>query len=245
MLRLFFTKSVFLLLACICVTEHFASESLPDVRVVTEEGYPINYTSETTGEVTGFATEFLRIVLDEAQVSYDIKSYSWTRAFKIAREEPNVLIYSMARTPEREDNFNWLFEIMTLNYFLYGASERANEFKSLDNSRDYKVAVVAGSVTQKYLEQDGYKNLVLAQDYEQLNNLVQRSRVDLIASSEFAIKSFINKFDYEQDYFTPYKPLNYVEIDLYYALSKDSDPRLVDKLLTLFQKNKQKLVIPR
>ena len=222
-----------------------ADQDYPKVRVVTEEGYPINYTSETTGEVTGFATEFLRVVLDQAGVKYDIKTYSWTRAFKIANEEPNVLIYSMARTKEREQNFNWLYEIMTLNYFLFGQSERSKEFTNMSDFRNYQVAVVAGSVTQKYLEQDGYENLVLAQDYQQLNSLVRRGRVDFIASSEFAMKSFVRKFDYTEQFFKPYQSLNYVEIDLYFALSKGSDPKLVEVLTSLFEKNKQKLVIPR
>lgn len=220
------------------------AKQYPKLKVVTEEGYPINYTSKETGEITGFAAEYLHYVLKQSDIDYSMASYTWTRAFKIASNEPNVLIFSMARTPAREDNFFWLDDIISLRYSLYGPAKHADKFNGVVNFRPYRVAVVAGSVTHGYMKDDGYTNIVLVKDYEQLNNVIRRGRVDLIASSKFAMEHFGDKFSYEPNFFAPYEDLNYVSINLYYAMSKGSDPRLVEQLKAELKKHKTRLIIP-
>ena len=133
---------------------------------------------------------------------------------------------------------------MTLKYSLYGVNKRKDVFKDVKNFRSFHVAVSAGSATLKYLREDGYTNIIVAKDYEHLNNLLERGRVDFIASSKLAMSSFMKKYKYDNDYFSPYKKLNYVDIDLYYAMSKGSDKRLVDTISGLLESHKKDLVLP-
>ena len=217
---------------------------LPAIKVVTEESFPINHTDETSQKMTGFATDYLLGVLNEANINYSINSYTWERTFKIASEEPNVLIYSMARTPERENDFHWLFEIMTLQYSLYGVESRREHFAGAKDFRNYQIALTAGSASLKYLREDGYKNIVVAKDYEHLDNLIKHGRIDFVASSKLALSSFMKKYNCDEDTFKPYKELNYVDIDLYYAMSKDTDIQVVNRLTALLEEQKSQLQLP-
>lgn len=232
-----------ILILVLCHKSLQATE-FPAIKVVTEESYPINHTDETSQAMTGFATDYLLGVLKQSDINYSINSYTWERSYKIASEEPNVLIYSMARTPERENNFHWLFEIMTLKYSLYGIESRRVHFKDATDFRDFQIALTAGSASLKYLREDGYNNIVVAKDYEHLDNLIKHGRIDFVASSKLALTSFMNKYNYEKDTFRPYKELNYVDIDLYYAMSKGTDKRLVDTLSALLKENKTELRLP-
>ena len=244
MSRTFANYLLLLILGLTAVQPHLNAKELPAIKVVTEESFPINYTDETSQEMTGFATDYLLKVLNQSGIEYSINSYTWERTYKIASEEPNVLIYSMARTPEREEDFHWLFEIMTLNYSLYGSGSRSEEFKQAKDFRNYQIALTAGSASLKYLRADGYKNIVVAKDYEQLDNLIKHGRIDLIASSELALKSFMKKYQYNDNSFSPFKELNYVDIDLYYAMSKNSDEQLVNKLRALLAEHNSLLELP-
>ena len=226
------------------VVSPLQAAQIADIKVVTEESFPINYTDESNQEMTGFATDYLLHVLEQSEIDYSINSYTWERSFKIANEEPNVLIYSMARTPERENDFHWLFEIMTLQYSLYGVESRRDHFKDAEDFRNFQIALTAGSASLKYLKEDGYNNIVVAKDYEHLDNLIKHGRIDFVASSKLALTSFMKKYNYAKDAFNPYQDLNYVDIDLYYAMSKGSDMQTVTRLKALLQAQKSQLRLP-
>ena len=244
MSRFPFCRILSALLTLLVTSIPLGAAELPAIKVVTEESFPINYTADSEQKMTGFATDYLLTVLNMADVNYTINSYTWERSFKIASEEPNVLIYSMARTPEREENFHWLFEIMTLQYSLYGVQSRRQHFQGAQDFREYQIALTAGSASLKYLREDGYNNIVVAKDYEHLDNLIKHDRVDFVASSKLALTSFMKKYGYHKDTFSPYKELNYVDIDLYYAMSIETDVRVVDRLRALLNQQKQHLQLP-
>lgn len=173
-----------------------------------------------------------------------MNNYTWTRAFKIASNEPNVLIFAMARTPEREDNFIWLNGFLSLKYSLWAPASNTDKFKGVSDFRHYQIAVVAGSVTHSYMEADGYDNMVVAKDYTHLDQLIKKGRVDMVASSRFALEAFMKKYSYEKGYFAPLQELNYVSVNLYYVMSKGSDPGLVEHVKTALNDNISNLKIP-
>src|SRR6185369_7151225 len=92
------------------------------VRVVTEAS---QYSRLENGKVVGPATEVTEAVLKRAGVvDYGIALYPWARAQDMALQEPNVLIYLIARTPAREAQFKWAGEIMKVQYHLFKLKAR-------------------------------------------------------------------------------------------------------------------------
>lgn len=218
-----------------------SASELPKISIVTEESYPANYTAEDS-DIRGFAADYIKYALNQNDVPFDITIYSWNRAFKIANQDENVIIFPIARTPEREASFHWLHEIMTVSYYIYGLKSREDEFVDTPNFKDYKIGVIAGGITQKLLEERDLTNITLAKDYVQLINLIRKNRVDFIATSSFGI--LISRGKYPDIYFKPYLKLTNREIKLYYALSRSSSDAVADKLKAILNQHEDKLVIP-
>jgi len=72
------------------------------LRVVTENWPPYNFFNQND-QIVGSSTEVVRAVLEKAGFSYSIEVYPWARSYSIAQNNSNVLIYTILRTPFREN----------------------------------------------------------------------------------------------------------------------------------------------
>ncbi|WP_263263341.1 transporter substrate-binding domain-containing protein [Pseudomonas sp. RIT-PI-S] len=124
------------------------------LRVLTEELPPFNMTDG--GEVTGMSTEVVRAVLAEAGLSARIEVMPWARAYDLALHQDNVLIYSIARTPERETRFNWVGIIAPTRWSLYSRASRGLQVDSLEAARAYQIGTVNEDAGEQYLKQKGF-----------------------------------------------------------------------------------------
>ena len=77
-----------------------------ELEIVTENWRPYNYSEG--GDIKGHSTEILEKVLRRSGIKYKIKVYPWARAYKIAQNRKNVLIYTIMRIPSREYLFKWI-----------------------------------------------------------------------------------------------------------------------------------------
>jgi hypothetical protein len=77
--------------------------------------------------INGPRTDAVRTFMDASGLKYAIKTVVWNRAFQKFREEPATLIYPLTRTPEREDQFDWIKEIDTHTYHLLGKVSLAEQ----------------------------------------------------------------------------------------------------------------------
>jgi len=82
----------------------FASDpATAPIRVVTEKLPPYNIAENEV--VTGLSTEIVQAVMAGLGLNPKIETLPWARAYDLAQHSDNVLIYSMARTQEREHLF--------------------------------------------------------------------------------------------------------------------------------------------
>lgn len=97
-------------LACLALRA-FAHD---EIRIVTEELPPYNMTQD--GQITGMSTEVVQAVLKEVGMSAPIQSMPWARAYDIALNSENTLIYSITRTRQRENLFKWVGDIAPVHW---------------------------------------------------------------------------------------------------------------------------------
>lgn len=150
------------------------------VRVITEEFPPYNYTE--AGKVTGFSTDVVRAVMQEAKLQADIQSLPWARAYSMAQTDANVLIYSIGRSAQREKLFKWVGVIAPTQYYLYSLPQRGLKFQHLDEAKAYQIATVNEDVGEQYLIAKGFskgRNLQSSVKYELNYEKYKRGRVDL------------------------------------------------------------------
>lgn len=116
-----------------------------DVIVYTENYPPFNYLNDQGG-VDGLATEKVKQVLDTAGLSYDIRMVPWSRAMQQVQSQPNALIYTITRTPERERKFHWLVPFAPSNFHIFMRAD--------DNRTVTEEALRAGKFTGSCVSTD-------------------------------------------------------------------------------------------
>jgi polar amino acid transport system substrate-binding protein len=119
------------------------------IHVVTEELPPYNMTRD--GVLTGMSTEVVQAVLKQANMQAPIQSMPWARAYDLALHTPNVLIYSITRTTEREHLFKWVGTIAASRWYLYSSASHPVRLLALDDARDWQTATVNEDVGEQYL----------------------------------------------------------------------------------------------
>ncbi|MCQ4295963.1 transporter substrate-binding domain-containing protein [Pseudomonas stutzeri] len=155
------------------------------ITAVTEELPPYNMTVD--GKLTGMGTEVVQAVLEEAGEEARIQSMPWARAYDIALNSENVLIYSIARTPQREALFKWIGVIAPTRWYLFSLPGTLFDLKSLDDARRYQIATVKADVGEQYLVDKGFvigRNLQSSNKYEHNYEKLKAGRVDLWISNE-------------------------------------------------------------
>lgn len=161
----------------------------PPVRVVTELSPP--HQTLQGGEVAGLSTSLVRAVLTEAQLEATIEMYPWARSLHIARAQPNVLIYNIARTAEREAQFHWIGPVAAYEFGFVALRHRQDiRIDSLESAKLYSIAVQRDDLSANFLMDQGFtpgQQLVLAADIIESWQLLLNGKVDLVIDDPVAL----------------------------------------------------------
>ena len=169
------------------VTEpHARAEPKGDVQsvqILTEDLPPFNY--EEDGEVRGAAAEVVHAIRDELDLDEPIRVYPWVRTYEMALNEPNVAVFSLARIPERENQFHWIGVLAPATPFLFALESREDiQLDNLDDAREYSIGVFRRSAPETYLEARGFtvdEELISVYGHDRLYDLLRHERIDLWA----------------------------------------------------------------
>jgi polar amino acid transport system substrate-binding protein len=203
-LRNFFSLIIFVLFASLWVKIGHANER---IDVVTENWYPYNYLDDR-GNIVGKSTTIVKIVLDDAGVDYSIELLPWTRALDLASTRPNVLIYSILRTPARETLFQWICPISDREvHQLYKLADRADiVVRTEQDIKNYSVSVTRETFLHQYMLELGLvegENLQVTSDDSISALLFLAGRVDLLAEFESSLIRTLQKEGLNEDIVTP------------------------------------------
>ena len=169
MKRLYFVLIVAVLLITACTTPVQPAK----LRVMTEEYPPFNYT-DASGNLVGSSTEIVKGIINKLGENITIEVMPWSQAYDIVLLEPDTALYSMARTPERENLFMWVGPIGSYENWLYAKKGSGTRVSNLDEAKTVKaIAVVKDEAGQQNLSQQGFINFVYTDSTaDGLNKLV-------------------------------------------------------------------------
>ena len=111
-------KKLFFTVIFLCMATSLLAQTVDDLIFVTEEYPPFNFTAD--GKRQGIATDTLVEMLKLAgsnQTRADIAFLPWARAYNLAVNKQNVLLYSTTRTEAREKLFKWVGPILKSSLF--------------------------------------------------------------------------------------------------------------------------------
>ncbi len=237
---MFFRKvlSAFILILSFC----FFSSATEKILVVTEEYPPYNYTDNKV--VTGFSTKIVKDVLEDAGIRYDIRSMSWDAASNAALTKPNVLIYSIARSPEREDKYKWVDTVATLVIYFYKLKDNDKvTIKTLSDAAKYKTGVVNGDFRALFLKENNFTNLLYhSADLVNIKKLFL-GQIDIMPNEELSMNFSVQKEGLDVNKLEKVFLIKELSTKLYMAFSLQTTDEIVEKCKNSYNKLKKSGVI--
>jgi polar amino acid transport system substrate-binding protein len=166
--------AVFILLSA-CMT----GCSQAGLRVISEENPPYNFTDET-GNITGQSTEIVRQIVNKTGSQVAIEILPWTQGYSIVQKEPNTVLYSTSRIPQREGLFKWVGPIGSADNWFYSKLGADFAIATLDDAKKVKsIAVYKDDSNQIFLQGQGFTNLDICQDATECIKKLVDGKVDL------------------------------------------------------------------
>jgi len=220
--------------ALCCIALPLAAENL---RVVLEVSPP--HQTYENGKVAGLTTAVVERMLQHAKLTPQYEVYPWARAFRLAAATPNVLIYNMARTPEREQQFHWIGKVASYKFgFLKLAQRQDIQVQQLKDVHQYVVGAQREDFSAEWLKnvaRQPASQLQLQPDVLETWRLLVKGKLDLMIDDPSAIDDMLSKHqlkpaDIEFVLFIPE-----LEQQTWIALKKGSDPKLVQQLREAYQ----------
>jgi len=151
------------------------------MRIVTENLPPYNYIDIQRNQA-GISIEIVLKLIENLEISTKIEMLPWARAYRIATSEPDVLIFSILRTQERENKFHWLAPILPIELNLY-ALPGAPKLKTLNDINRQSIGILRGSSQVNFLlshENIDNSLILLGVTYEHLYKMLMSKRIDYL-----------------------------------------------------------------
>lgn len=198
------------------------------ITVVTEEYPPYNYL-DANKQIAGLSTEVVKEVLRRAQLPYHIGLYPWARAYHMALEQPDVLIYSIGRSSQREALFQWVDIIAPYNVFMYRLKSRPEvQVQKVEQLARFRIGAVRDDVRAQYLAKMGISADLVVDDSANAKKLASQ-RIDLFPIDEIAMVALYRREGLDPDSVEKALALPDLSAGLYMAFSLQTPVELVER----------------
>jgi polar amino acid transport system substrate-binding protein len=159
----------------------------------------------------------------------------------MAVSDPNVLIFSITRTAEREKLFHWVGELDSVCNHLWALKKNDSiNITSLKDAESYLVAVPRDDNVHHLLIKNGFvdeKNIHVVNTREQTVEMLFSGRVDLLMGVELLLEQRVNHLGYNfKDLQKVYSLSSRMDNPLSVAFSKSTPLPLVYKFQKAYKK---------
>jgi len=154
----------------------------------TENLPPLNYLKD--GILVGPSVEIVKEIQRRVGSHEQIKVYPWARAYKMALEEENVVLFGMTHTKVREDLFKWVGPLATKRDILVAKKGSGIKINSLEDAKKVKrIGTLRDDTRERLLKSHGFANLESVSDEQKNAKKLVLGRIDLWAYKKPGLKT--------------------------------------------------------
>ena len=217
------------------------TSSFPPLQIFKDEqadGYTVNVIKSVVNKINQ---------KDQEAITVDFEFLPWKRALRIATSNrPNILFFSLSRSPEREDQFHWIGHISRYDMHLFSLDEKLlHNIQSLDaiKASQRVIGVQDGSNVEEYLLSLKFikdTDYITFSDYREGIRMLYRHRVDYIPMTSFLARGNVCVENLEPDLLIKGMRLNQVSESLWLVFSKSTSAKLIQRFshaLNVFNDN--------
>lgn len=203
-----------------------------DLQIVTESSPP--YQIMLDGEVAGQATDRVKTIIEKAGLSASFDMYPWARAYKIALNQPNTLIYAIAKTDTRLPLFHWLSPVTNYEFGLVKLAERKDiNIGGLDDIKNFRLAVQREDISHEWLLSRGLvegEHFITCSDINCSWQLLLNENIDLIIETPELIQLMLKQYNRQPNSALLVMPIPELAVTGYLASNHHIDPIILAKL---------------
>jgi len=208
---------------------------LPKITVVTEYLEPFQIKNDD-GSLDGMATEIIRALFTYINKPLNIKVMPWARAFSIASNEKNTLIYSIARTAPRENNFHWLAPITKEEYYFWGLKTKfPKSIENIELLKSYQTSASRDSNVEAYLLDKKFLKIYRLVTEDQSLQMLSQKRIELMLETELTLRYRANRLGLAFNKLRRLRAVKELNSELYFAFNKQTDLATVELFKNAFK----------
>jgi polar amino acid transport system substrate-binding protein len=209
-------KRIKRILAAAALLSGFAFPS--HLNIYTEISPPDEYLNPSGG-LEGFAVEIVREIQKRVGNADPIEVVPWIRGYQEIQTRPDVVLFSMAKTEDRDPLFQWVGPLRETENAFFLRADSTTVISNLEDAKKLKlIGVYKEDVRDLYLTKAGFQNLDRSVDTMIMLKKLMSGRIDGMVTSTQGIDSFIKAAGYKPDDIK--KSLTFLKTRLYIAFSK-------------------------
>lgn len=167
-------------------------------------------------------------------LTYDLVMLPWSAAYRRALTTRNALVFPLDRTPSRENQFHWIKELWTHEYFIYGVSNLPEIATTISDivRQNGQVSCTLNSIQCELLLESGLpeENILRFEgaSIPDRYRLLVRNRTQYSIFDPVVLKFLLQKHQLDENNLT--KLVKAGERKSYLAASVDASPEIVELL---------------
>jgi ABC-type amino acid transport substrate-binding protein len=187
------------------------------LQVYTENYPPITFRSGN-GDVTGYGSDIATEIMKRNHIYPDISLTFWSIGYQVALDNPNVCLFTMDRTPLRENLFQWVGPIGTNTTWIFTKAGSGLTVNSLEEARSIdRLGAVSSWFSAQYLIEQGFTNLLMDLDPRTMAKKLMNGQVDACVCSGVTFPDILRDAGYDDSNVVPVFSL--LSTDYYIAFS--------------------------
>lgn len=202
-----------------------------DHKLFTEQLPPFNYVEN--GVLTGPGADIVLAVFERAGIPLQRKEISvlpWARAYNITMEQPNTMLFSTGRTPERENDFKWIGPILHITIGAIIRKELITHHKKIDETTNLRIGTVYKTVAEHILGKKGVpkERVTAVSTPEAAVKMLAAGRIDILAFNIHTSFYLMGQLGIDPSSFQVLQDLE--RIDLYIACNRGTNDETISRL---------------
>ncbi len=162
------------------------------IQLYSERSPPFSFVTgqEPNRKVEGSAVEIVNEIQERTGHVNTINMSLWTDAYAVVQYLPNSALFTTARTPERENMFQWVGPISTSRTYFYTLASSGLTIETLEQAKSLQsIATPNGWFTHDFLINNNFHNIVATsrtsmESFDQLIN----GEVDALLMTDLDVK---------------------------------------------------------
>lgn len=220
-------------LFCLCLLLYSAVCSSQTVTFVAEELPTFHYFNQNN-QPEGALVDVIHAIAQRTDLTIHIELMPFARAYHQTQIQPETLMFSLLRTPGREQQFKWLGQTYQTTAFLVGLKTNTEKLDSLDYAKKRTVGTIRGYYSETFLKQQGFTeehNLVLSVNFDQMWHLLFKERIDYVLTNNIALKRELASANLPPEAVEQKLAIQDFPHDLYIAAHADIDPKVAEQII--------------